>query len=273
MPDVFRDAFAALTAPCAIADGSGRLAQVNDAFAGLAGRGAAALIGQMAGEVLEGLPADLDRVHPDLTVQLRVNEYATLRVGCSSAPLPAGGAVLTLRPASELAAWPYQAVVEAVPEGITIRAADGRIIGINSAARTLLGPAGSPELIHWNGEPLAPSDHPAHLAQASGNPVSAIIGTRQPDGTVRWLQVHSVPIHHPEAGDAVVSSFTEINQLVEAQKRLADSERRFRAIFDQTFEFIGLLTTDGRMIEANATALAFIGAELRDVAGQHFADT
>ena len=52
--------------------------------------------------------------------------------------------------------------------------------------------------------------------------------------------------------------------------RLAGAERRFRAIFDQTFQFIGLLDTQGTVLEANRTALAFAGIRSEDVIGRPF---
>lgn len=51
-------------------------------------------------------------------------------------------------------------------------------------------------------------------------------------------------------------------------KRITDSERRFRGIFDQTLQMIGLLDTQGRLIEANQPALELIGATLEQVQGQ-----
>jgi two-component system sensor histidine kinase UhpB len=55
--------------------------------------------------------------------------------------------------------------------------------------------------------------------------------------------------------------------------RLAAAERRFRAIFDQTFQFIGLMTLDGTLLEANDTALRFAGVAATDVIGKPFWDT
>ena len=43
------------------------------------------------------------------------------------------------------------------------------------------------------------------------------------------------------------------------REQLVASEHRFRGIFDQTFQFIGLMRTDGTLIEANRTALEFAG--------------
>lgn len=57
---------------------------------------------------------------------------------------------------------------------------------------------------------------------------------------------------------------------VRADEALRDSERRFRAIFNQTFQFIGLLKPDGTLLEANQTALDFIGLREGDVVNRPF---
>ncbi|WP_422928647.1 PAS domain S-box protein [Singulisphaera sp. PoT] len=50
-----------------------------------------------------------------------------------------------------------------------------------------------------------------------------------------------------------------------AEQKLRDSEQRFRGIFDHTFQFVGLTTPDGRVIEANDTALKFAGVRRDDI--------
>ena len=54
------------------------------------------------------------------------------------------------------------------------------------------------------------------------------------------------------------------------EQTLRQSERQFRAIFDQTFQFIGLLSTDGTLIKANHTALEFAGIGEAEVHGRPF---
>jgi PAS domain S-box-containing protein len=54
------------------------------------------------------------------------------------------------------------------------------------------------------------------------------------------------------------------------RQQLAISQQRFRAIFDQTFQFVGLLERDGMLIEANQTALAFAGLQPEDVINKPF---
>jgi diguanylate cyclase (GGDEF)-like protein/PAS domain S-box-containing protein len=64
------------------------------------------------------------------------------------------------------------------------------------------------------------------------------------------------------------------SQLAETMAaELQRSHTRFRAIFDQTFQFIGLMSTDGKVLEANRTALAFAGIDEAAVIGQFFWDT
>jgi len=54
---------------------------------------------------------------------------------------------------------------------------------------------------------------------------------------------------------------------------LADSERRFRAIFNSTFQFIGLLNREGIVLEVNQTALEFGGHTAAEVVGRPFWET
>ncbi|MDZ4817775.1 MAG: PAS domain S-box protein, partial [Planctomycetota bacterium] len=50
-------------------------------------------------------------------------------------------------------------------------------------------------------------------------------------------------------------------------------ELRFRAIFNQTFEFVGLLSNDGTLLEVNQSGLDLRGLALADVAGLPFWET
>ncbi|WP_394740176.1 PAS domain-containing protein [Natronococcus roseus] len=86
----------------------------------------------------------------------------------------------------------------------------------------------------------------------------------------RWYREHIYP---SENGLTVL--FHDITE----QKR---RERRYRAVFENTYQFTGLLEPDGTLVEANETALEFGGLERDDVVGkkmwetawfQHSADT
>ncbi|MCE9574465.1 MAG: PAS domain-containing protein [Deltaproteobacteria bacterium] len=66
------------------------------------------------------------------------------------------------------------------------------------------------------------------------------------------------------------------DRIAALERELADAraaERRMRGIFDHAYQFTGLLSLDGHVLEANQSALALIGVTREAVIGQHFADT
>jgi PAS domain S-box-containing protein len=65
----------------------------------------------------------------------------------------------------------------------------------------------------------------------------------------------------------------EIAARGQAQASLVDRELRLRAIFDHSFQFIGLLSPDGILLEANRSSLDFAGQVGADVLGKPFWET
>ncbi len=76
---------------------------------------------------------------------------------------------------------------------------------------------------------------------------------------------------------AAVMAEIELRELVlerdRALARAAGSERQLRAMMDSLFIFVGLLDTDGTVIDANAAALDAAGLSADDVVGQPFWET
>jgi two-component system cell cycle sensor histidine kinase/response regulator CckA len=62
-------------------------------------------------------------------------------------------------------------------------------------------------------------------------------------------------------------------QKIHQDEIIRESEHKFQAIFEQAFQFIGLLSLDGRVLQANRTALDFCGVQEKDVSGMLFWDT
>lgn len=56
------------------------------------------------------------------------------------------------------------------------------------------------------------------------------------------------------------SLLREIEDRRATEASLRESERKFHAIFNQTFQFIGLLSLDGTLLEANMASMEFAGA-------------
>lgn len=95
---------------------------------------------------------------------------------------------------------------------------------------------------------------------------------RLASGEVRDVEVHSTPIdlHGRKVLYSIIHDITERRR---AEEALRESERKFHAVFDQAFQFIGLMKPDGTMIEVNQTALDFAGLEHSDVVGRPFWET
>ncbi len=120
-----------------------------------------------------------------------------------------------------------------------------------------------------------------------------------PDGSVRWLSAKGGVFRDPSgqvfqvAGVYIditerkndVEQIRLLNEKLEQMVRdrtaelaraiqaMRESERRFRAIFDSTFQFIGLLGPDGTVLEANQTALDFVKVQREEVIGLPFWET
>lgn len=60
----------------------------------------------------------------------------------------------------------------------------------------------------------------------------------------------------------------ELLRPVDAEAALADSEARFRAVFNSMFQLIGVLAPDGTALEANGAALEFGGLTPADIVGR-----
>ena len=115
--------------------------------------------------------------------------------------------------------------------------------------------------------------HLAHQIQQmcseQGESTCEIQNTKQ-DGTPLWCRVHTSTFEHPEYGWVQVAVHEDITERKQAEQAQRESERRFQAIFDQTFQFVGLLKPDGTLLEANQTILDFGGIELADIVNRPF---
>jgi len=58
-----------------------------------------------------------------------------------------------------------------------------------------------------------------------------------------------------------------------SEKKIKKSEQKFHAIFDQTFQYTGLLSLSGKVLEINKTALALCRENPEDIVGKFFWDT
>ena len=94
------------------------------------------------------------------------------------------------------------------------------------------------------------------------------------DGSIIHMEcsVVAVPDEHNAFSTFLVIQ-RDISERLRVARELEESERRFRAIFNSSFQFIGLLDPEGTILEANQTALDFIDCSNADVVGKPFWET
>lgn len=159
-----------------------------------------------------------------------------------------------------------------------IRATDNTIVYANPKFESLFGYA----LGELNGKPVhvinyEETDHSAEQTSLAiirqlhhtGEATYEVHNVKK-DGTPFWCRAHTSVFEHPEYGTVYVAVQEDITEYKRAEQALRESEERFRAIFNQTFQFVGLLKPDGTLLEANQTALDFGGFTRSQVINRPF---
>lgn len=86
-------------------------------------------------------------------------------------------------------------------------------------------------------------------------------------GHFRW-HCHNCKPYQAEGKPAgYLNLFQDIHELYAGAPESMD---RFQQIFNETFQFTALLDTEGRLLEANRSAMEFGGYQLEEVKGQYF---
>lgn len=90
---------------------------------------------------------------------------------------------------------------------------------------------------------------------------------QKPDGQI--LYIHSVA-EYDKARNRVFGVIEDITEYKNAIKALKENEEKFKVIFNRSFGLIGLLTPDGKVIEANETALKIIQKKPEEIRNTPF---
>jgi PAS domain S-box-containing protein len=171
----------------------------------------------------------------------------------------------------------FQLLVELSPDAIAVHA-EGVVLFINTAGAKLLR-ADSPEQIV--GRAIADLIHPDYHAVIRGRlervgrgetPPPAEIKFIRLDGTEIYGELASAPLLYKgkPAVQAVVRDLTGRKQ---AEEALRESEKRFRLIFNQQFQFMSILSPEGILLDINELPLRVAGITREQVLGRLFWET
>ncbi|MFB6117481.1 PAS domain S-box protein [Halosegnis sp.] len=149
------------------------------------------------------------------------------------------------------------------PESDAIVDANERIAEMLGYSRAELLELTVPDITAPDWDPPVSATERVQQAREDG-PVTFEWRDRRKDGSEFWAEIN-LSVVRLSGEPYVLSSVRDISERKEEQ-------RRAEAIFDQTYQFTGLLNPDGTVIEANRTALEFGGLDREAVVGRKLWD-
>ncbi|WP_392533154.1 PAS domain S-box protein [Nostoc sp. C117] len=169
----------------------------------------------------------------------------------------------------------YRAILEDQNELIARGLPDGTITFINQAFCRFFG-LKREEIIGQHYEPIVFEEDRERVycvvnSISLENPVVTVENRVIACQSLRWTQWIIRGIFNDQG---TLLEFQSVGRDITERKRveqaLSDSEKKFRVIFNQTIQFMGLLQANGIVLEANQTALDFAGLTREEVVGQLF---
>ncbi len=170
-----------------------------------------------------------------------------------------------------------RAVFNATPEGIIVADAEGTIETFNPAAERLFGYAAheavgqNTRIIFppacWDQRRVLLRDSRDSRARQVLDSAREVTGVRR-DGTTFPMELTMVEMRVQDRR-MITCIVRDITQRRRAEQALRDSEKRFCAIFDNSFEFMSLLSPDGTVLETNrGRDLEAAGLRIEDIQGR-----
>lgn len=190
----------------------------------------------------------------------------------------------------------FRLLLEGVPQLVWTCAADGPCDYLSPQWTQYTGVPAADHLGYGWTEAVHPEDRAVALerwerALKTSEPFDVEFRIRNAAGEYRWFNARAVRYLQDDGSAKWFGTCTDIQErklaaehlrrlnvsleerVVSRSRSLRESEERFRAIFNAQFQFIGLMSTSGILLEANDTALAAVGTSKEAVCGKPFWET
>jgi PAS domain S-box-containing protein len=166
-----------------------------------------------------------------------------------------------------------ETVLDAVDVGIVLQDADGRALLSNPAARRILGltadqlSGAAPVDAHWtllheDGWPLPPEEHPARIALRTRRPCrAASVGVKHPGGRVTWTSIDAHPLTHPGEPQpyAAAMAIADVTEERAARATARRSHDRFRSLIEHSSDVVTIVDDRGRVTYESPSVEAVLG--------------
>ncbi|MBI4784416.1 MAG: PAS domain S-box protein [Oscillatoriophycideae cyanobacterium NC_groundwater_1537_Pr4_S-0.65um_50_18] len=114
-----------------------------------------------------------------------------------------------------------------------------------------------------------------HIRTRGQSPFHNEVRYRHKDGSTIWVICSGRVIEWDAEGNPLraIGCHINISDRKRVEEALQESERRFKAVFNQQFQFMAILNPDGTVIEVNQTCLKVTGMAIEQVLGCKFWET
>ena len=174
----------------------------------------------------------------------------------------------------------YSLAFAQAPIGMVLLTPDGRIIDVNQAYVEMLGYtreelAARDSSLYTHSEDIALTREFFRSLQAGPHNTGSIEKRYfRKDGALLWAKASAtMQRDHLGRPAQVIAIVEDITARKRAEERLWESQQQLRAIYDGTYEYIGLLAPDGTVLDCNRASLGFAGNTREDVIGMPFWET
>jgi PAS domain S-box-containing protein len=176
-----------------------------------------------------------------------------------------------------------QTTLQSIGDGVLVCDHSGNITMLNPTAENLTGWSrdqviGRPlsEVFHIiNEDTRLPVESPADKVRRLNTAVNLENHTIliRKDGTEIPIDDSAAPIRNRGSSLlGVVLVFRSVAERRHTANLIKQSQERLSSIYNTTLEYIGILTVDGKLLEANRASLEFAGNTREDVVGKYFWD-
>lgn len=182
-----------------------------------------------------------------------------------------------------------EVILNGVADGITAQRADGQAVFANNASTSITGQLSTTDMTNSritqlqskyalsgeDGKPLSYDAMPRHKVFATGESAELTFClTELESGRERWVRLTSAPVFDKQNEVRLaVNIFHDITDSRHIEEMRLENEQRLRKVIDNLSGFVGVMTPNGTLIEANYSFLQAAGLKPKDVLGLPFDQT